>query len=264
MWRFLKRWFDVPLRRLQIYDIGYPWYAAVPAVSVASKVARPLLLPARKCLLRNWFVITPCVKRSYCASPISWNVFMKPSTTHGQNAQGFLRVMSPGYVRLCYVRVCTYMRMLIVHAVYVHTGTSVANCLSLSLSLRRVRTSNTRGPSSSPTKHVINRCHWSLMRERNKNVPWGSDYSRDSFHEEAGLLVFAPRKTQFGKRGFTRIIAHRVHYTWTRLLLYPHLGYTKLAWNLIPASRSLRACHSVQSIDLQEFIIATASYFNHS
>lgn len=54
---------------------------------------------------------------------------------------------------------------------------------------------NTRGPSSSPTKHVINRCHWSLMRERNKNVPRGSDYSRDSFHEEAGLLVLAPKET---------------------------------------------------------------------
>lgn len=69
-------------------------------------------------------------------------------STHGQNARRFLRVMSPGYVRVC----CVWVR-LDRESLSVCRGSSVANCPSLLL------LPAAPGPSSSPTKHVINRCH---------------------------------------------------------------------------------------------------------
>lgn len=148
-------------------------------------VARGLLPLARKRLSRNWFVITRRVKRSYSPMSPRWRIHAIWHYIPAKRSRIFRELCL-----LCIVRT-TVWRTRVCSMVCIDVYAS----FSLSLSFSSFVRCNTRGPSSSPTKHVINRCHWSLMRERNKNVPRGSDYSRDSFHKEAGLLVLAPKET---------------------------------------------------------------------
>lgn len=80
------------------------------------------------------------------------------------------------------------------------------------------------------------------------------------FTRRQGSSCSLPGKRSSGSRGFTRIIAHRVHYTRTRepasfaraQAVRSSRGTTSRPAHL------LRACHSVRSIGRQEFIIAVA------